>query len=485
MSATIQPEALRDVPMIIAGEAVVGDQWLDDFDPSRAAVLCRVASASAADVDRAVAAAADAGRAWARRPAHERGALLRSVADRIRQEHEQLARLESLDTGKPLSQSRADINAAARYFEYYGCIVEAFVGDSLPLGPSVLALTEHQPYGVTGHIVPWNYPAQITARTVAPSLAVGNAVVVKPAEDAPLTPVRIAELALEAGLPAGTFNVLPGEGPTAGAALADHPGIGHLSFTGSVPTGRLVAQRCAARGRPVTLELGGKSPHVILRDADLDKAVPQMFQTLVQNAGQTCVAGTRAIVHQSHHGELIERLVALAEATTVGPGIDDPGLGPLISKRQKERVTGFVERALAAGTRRVNEPSLPDGLEGYFMPLMFFDDVDPASELGQAEVFGPVLAITPFDDEGDAVAIANGTAYGLTAAVWSQDTDAAIRTARDIEAGQVYVNGYAAGGGVELPFGGFKDSGFGREKGLEALREYSQSRTLVVKVAGA
>ena len=483
IAETASSVELRDAPMIIGGEPIFNGEWLADVDPSTGMALCRVANATADEVSRAVEAASAVATEWGGRAAAERGSLLRGLADRIRLDHTDLARLETLDTGKPLRQSLADIQAAARYFEYYGCIVEGQVGASLPLGRSVLALTEHEPYGVTGHIVPWNYPAQITARTTSPSLAAGNAVVVKPAEDAPLTPVRLAELALEVGFPPGVFNVVPGDGPIAGGALADHPGVGHVSFTGSVVTGRSVAQRCGARGRPVTLELGGKSPHVMLADADLDSAVAQIYQTLVQNAGQTCVAGTRAIVHQARHAELVERLLALAETTTVGPGIDDPDLGPIISKRQYDRVNGFVDRALSAGIQRISDVTLPEGLSGYFVPPIFVDQVDPASELAQAEVFGPVLAITTFADEAEATELANNTGYGLTAAIWSRDINATLRTARQLRVGQVYINGYAAGGGVELPFGGVKDSGFGREKAIEALREYTQTRTMVIKVA--
>lgn len=474
---------LPDVPMVIGGERVEPKSWLDNIDPSYGEFLCRVASGTAGDINRAVQSAKSVAKEWAGQPPAVRGALLRALADRIRQEADALAVLETRDTGKPISQAKADIAACARYFEYYGSVIEAFVGHDIPLGPAFLALAERHPYGVTGHIVPWNYPAQITARSIAPALAVGNATVVKPAEIAPLTPVRLAELALEVGFPAGVLNVVPGEGPTAGAALTDHPDVALISFTGSVPTGRQVAQRCAARGRPCTLELGGKSPHVVLRGADLDRATPLIMQTLLQNAGQTCVAGTRALVHESLHGELIERLANGLAEMHIAPGLDDPDMGPLISAGQHARVRGFVERATAQGVDVVTNAQPPADLTGYFVPPIVFDNVNPASEIARDEVFGPVLAVTPFADEAEAVALANGTEYGLTAAVWSQDIDRALRVARQVEAGQVFVNGYAAGGGVELPFGGFKASGHGREKGLAALDEFTQTRTLVVKLA--
>lgn len=484
MTPSERGERLEDVLMVIGGERVPAGGWIDDVDPSFGSVLCRVAAGTESDVDAAVDAATAAAPAWAALAPAERGKVLRAIADRVRAEAEQLALLECRDTGKPLSQARADIAVTARYFDFYGGAIEAQAGESIPLGAGLLAVTEHVPYGVTGHIVPWNYPAQITARSVAPSLAVGNALVVKPAEDAPLTPVRIGELALAAGLPAGVLNVVPGAGAVAGDALARHPGIGHVSFTGSVATGRAVAVRCAERGRPSTLELGGKSPHVVMADADLDRAIPLIVQTLIQNAGQTCVAGTRAIVHESLRAELVERLADTLSAVTIGPGIDDPQLGPLISARQLERVRGFAERATAAGLSDLIGRPPPEGLAGFYAPPMLFDGVDPASELAQQEVFGPVLAVLPFGEVDEAVALANGTDYGLTAAVWSRDIDTALSVAQRIEAGQVFVNGYVAGGGVELPFGGFKSSGYGREKGVEALREYGQTRTIAVRVDG-
>jgi aldehyde dehydrogenase (NAD+)/betaine-aldehyde dehydrogenase len=470
-----------DAAMVIGGERVEPEAWLENFDPSTGRTLGRVAAGGAAEIDRAVAAAKQAAPRWAAAKPVERSRLLHRLSRRIEEAHEELSLLETRDTGKPLAQSRADITVTARYFEFYGNVVEAYLGGSIPLGAEMLAITENVPYGTTGHVIPWNYPAQITARSVAPSLAAGNTVVVKPAEIAPLTPVRLAELALEEGLPDGVLNVVPGEGASAGQALGDHAGIGHISFTGSVATGRTVAARCANRGRPVTLELGGKSPHVILESADLDRAIPLVVSTLIQNAGQTCVAGTRTIVHRSLREELIERLVAELESISIGPGLEDPDLGPLISAGQLERVNGFVERAVGEGNEPLRAGSVPPGLGGYFVEPILFTEAAPESEIAQQEVFGPVLVITPFDRADEAVALANATDYGLTAAVWSRDVDQALGVARAIEAGQVFVNGYAAGGGVELPFGGFKDSGFGREKGFEALGEYTQTRTVLVR----
>ena len=472
---------MKDVSMVVGGESVLAAKTIENLDPSTAETLCLVSDASADEVGSAIGAAVDAAPAWAFQTPAERGRLLRALAEKIREQADELARLETLDTGKPLSQGSSDIQVAARYFEYYGCTVEAFQGTTIPLGKDALALTEDVPFGVTGHIIPWNYPAQITARSIAPALAVGNAIVVKPAEIAPITPVRIAELALEVGFPAGVFNIVPGVGPIAGSALVEDHRVGHVSFTGSVATGRAVAAACAARGRPSTLELGGKSPHVVLPGADLETVAPRILATLIQNAGQTCVAGTLGIVHSSLHAELIERLAALVAEVEIGAGIDDPDLGPVISRKQLERVEGFVSRASDSGSAPVISQEAPAGLTGFFIGTQVFDEIDLDGELAQSEVFGPVLGISRFDTEEEAVAKANATSYGLTAAVWAGDMTMALRVARSIEAGQVYLNGYAAGGGVELPFGGFKDSGFGREKGLAALRECTQTRTLMLR----
>ncbi|MGX6447818.1 aldehyde dehydrogenase family protein, partial [Patulibacter sp. S7RM1-6] len=402
----------------------------------------------------------------------------------VREHAEPLARLETRDTGKPLAQGRADVAAAARYFEFYGSVVEGFHGDQIPLGAAALAVAEPAPHGVTGHVVPWNYPAQISARSVGAALAAGNATVVKPDVAAPLSVLTFARLAREAGFPDGVLNVVPGDGPTAGARLTAHPDVAHVSFTGSVTSGRTVAVACAQRGRPVLLELGGKSAHLVLEGADLDRAAPTIARALLIHAGQTCTAGTRVIVARSLHAELVERLAGLLGGATIGRGLDDPQVGPLVAERQAERVRGFIERAQADGATLAARGPESTETGGFFVAPALFDDVAVESELFREEVFGPVLAVTPVDSDEEAVVAAEATDYGLTAAVWCGDVDRALRTARRLRVGQVAVNGYAPGGGVELPFGGVKDSGHGREKGVEALREYTQTRTLFVDLAG-
>ena len=473
-------------PLDIGGVLREPMTWATSLDPATGEGLATVGTSTAEEVDAAVAAARAAAPAWAALAPSQRGDLLRRLGALVRENAEVLARLETRDTGKPLAQGRSDITAAARYFEFYGSIVEGFLGDSIPLTPSSLAVVEHVPHGVTAHIVPWNYPAQISARSVGAALAVGNAVVVKPADEAPLVVLMYARLAREAGFPDGVFNVVPG-GAAAGTALVSNPDIDHVSFTGSVATGRFVAGAAAERGRPALLELGGKSAHVVLEGADVSRAAPIIARALLLHAGQTCTAGTRVIVHESLHQSLVEALVPAFENATLGPGLTDPEVGPVVSALQSDRVQGFVERAVAEGAIIAGQgsPVVGGGGGGFFVPPVLFDGVTQDSELFAEEVFGPVLAVTAVTSDSEAVAAAHNTRYGLTAAVWAQDIDRALRTARSLEVGQTYINGYAPGGGVELPFGGTRDSGYGREKGVEALREYSRSRTLFIDIAGA
>jgi aldehyde dehydrogenase (NAD+) len=474
---------MEQLPCLIDGKDVVTADSFEVVDPSTAGLLAIVSRGGPGEIDLAVTAARRASPGWARASARERASFLRRVGELVARDREELALLESQDTGKPLSQARGDADVAARYFEYYANALETFHGESLPSTRDVVAFTRHVPFGVTGHIIPWNYPMQIACRTVVPSLAVGNCSVVKPAEEAPLTVLRIARLAIEAGLPAGVLNVVPGLGPEAGAALASHPGIDHLSFTGSVPIGAEVARAAAGNVVPVALELGGKSPNVVLPDADLDAALPVIAKSLLQNAGQTCSAGSRLLVHESIRSQVVDGLVGILEGVRIGAGPTDPDLGPLISARQLERVTGMVRQAAGESTIRLGgSERYRDAGDGFFFAPVVVDGVDPASTIAQEEVFGPVVAVSTFRDLDEAARIANGTEYGLIAAVWTGDVNAAHHLAEEIHAGQVYVNNYGAGGGVEFPFGGFKKSGYGREKGFEALRAFCQTKTVVLKV---
>jgi acyl-CoA reductase-like NAD-dependent aldehyde dehydrogenase len=460
----------------------------DVVDPSTGARLATVAKATPADVDRAVAAAhrALSSEAWGGRAPAERGRIMQRMAGVLRAREDDLATLESRDNGKPLRQARTDVQVAARYFEFFAGIADKIMGHTIPLGPGFLDFTVREPIGVSAQIVPWNYPIQIGARGVAPALAAGCAVVLKPSSEAPLTALRLGEIALASGLPPGVLNVVPGTGTEAGVALAGHPGINQLTFTGSVDVGITVARLAAANVVPVVMELGGKSPNIVFADADLDSAVQGVSTAIFQNAGQTCSAGSRLLVERRVHGALVDKLAARAAAMRVGPGVSDPDMGPIISKRQVDTIERYVAAGLAEGARLVaggSRPSDPSLGGGYYFRPTLLDGVGPAMRVAQEEIFGPVLAMMTFDDVEEAAALANRSEYGLVAGVWTRDVNKALTLAARIKAGQIYVNTYGAGGGVELPFGGFKKSGYGREKGLESLASYTAVKNVCIRYA--
>jgi aldehyde dehydrogenase (NAD+) len=376
------------------------------------------------------------------------------------------------------------VQVAARYFEFFAGIADKIMGNTIPLGPGFLDYTVREPIGVSAQIVPWNYPIQIGARGVAPALAAGCAVVLKPSSEAPMTALRLGEIGLACGLPAGVLNVVPGTGAEAGTALASHPDINQLTFTGSVDVGIAVAKMAAANVVPVVMELGGKSPNIVFADADLDLAAQGVSTAIFQNAGQTCSAGSRLLVERKAHAALVAKLAERAKSMRVGPGVSDPDMGPIISKRQLETIERYVQvgagegATVAAGGARPSDPSLGKGF--YFQPTLL-DGVGPDMRVAQEEIFGPVLAIIPFDDLEQAAAIANRSQYGLVSGIWTRDINKAMSLAARIKAGQVYINTYGAGGGVELPSGGYKKSGYGREKGLESLASYTQVKNVCIK----
>ena len=474
--------------LIINGErANASDNGtFDVFDPSSGERLATVAKATKSDVDRAVTAAHAAmeSKAWGGIVPAERGRIMNRIAATLRDRAEELATLESRDNGKPLRQARTDVQVAARYFEFFAGVADKIMGNTIPLGPGYLDFTLREPIGVSAQIVPWNYPIQIGARGVAPALAAGCAVVLKPSSEAPMTALRLGEIGLECGLPPGALNVIPGTGSEAGTALASHPGINQLTFTGSVDVGIAVAKMAADNVVPVVMELGGKSPNIVFADADLDLAAAGVANAIFQNAGQTCSAGSRLLLERSAHDALVEKLAARARGMRIGPGVSDPDMGPIISRRQLETVEQYVSigtkegASVAAGGARPSDASLGKGY--YFEPTLL-DRVTPDMRVAQEEIFGPVLAMIEFDDLEQAVEIANRSQYGLVSGIWTRDINKAMALASRIKAGQVYINTYGAGGGVELPFGGYKKSGYGREKGLESLASYTQVKNVCIK----
>lgn len=456
---------------------------IDVIDPSDGQVFEGIARGTAADIDAAVRAARRAFDAdWGRLSAAERGRLLQRLAVRLADHADELAAIEAKDCGKPLKQARADAEAIGRYFEFYAGAADKLHGESIPYRHGTTVLTIREPHGVTGHVVPWNYPLQIFGRSVGGALAAGNACVVKPAEDACLSLLRVAELSSDI-LPAGALNIVTGYGHEAGDALARHPDVDHISFTGSPAIGKVVVRAAADHHTPVTLELGGKSPQIVFADADLDAVLPAVVNAIVQNAGQTCSAGSRLLVERSLYEPLLALLASRFEALRVGPATMDLDCGPLIRKSQQQRVWDFLSDAQHAGIPVVAEGRVVDAApeSGYYQAPMLLRDVPPRHRLAQEEIFGPVLAAMPFDDETDAIRLANGTAFGLVTGIWTRDGARQMRMARAVRSGQVFINDYGAGGGVELPFGGVGASGHGREKGFEALYGFTTVKTIAIR----
>jgi aldehyde dehydrogenase (NAD+) len=464
--------------------ASTSERTIPVIDPSDGQPFDEIQRGNAEDLDTAVKAARKCyDSVWSRLSAAERGRLLMRLSAKITQHAAELTAIEQRDCGKPTKQAQADATALARYFEFYAGACDKLHGETLPYQDGYTVLTWREPHGVTGHVIPWNYPMQIFGRSVGGALAAGNVCVVKPSEDACLSLLRVAELAAEAGFPAGAINIVTGYGHEVGDALARHEGIDHISFTGSPRVGTLIQQVAAERHCPVTLELGGKSPQIVFADANLDEALPVVINAIVQNAGQTCSAGSRLLVEQSLYEPLLERLGQAFENLRVGPAAMDLDVGPLIRATQQQRVWDFLSDAQHANIPMVAQGRVVDEAPetGYYQAPTLLRDVPFDHRLAQEEVFGPVLASMSFKDEDHAVQLANATHFGLVAGIWTRDGARQLRMARRVRSGQVFINNYGAGGGVELPFGGVKSSGYGREKGFEALYGFTTLKTVAIR----
>lgn len=456
-------------------------------DPGSGEPLAEQACADTADVDRAVEAARRchlSGVLSDLRPV-ERGRMLRAMGQYILDHADEIAPLLTLESGKPLWEARIEVEGAARYFEYYGNQAETVEGRSVPLGKGYFDFTVHEPYGVSAQIIPWNYPLEMTARSLSAAIATGNTCVVKTPELDPLSNACFAHAAEHAGLPKGAVNILCGHGHEAGAALAGHPRINQAVFTGSVKTGIAVATAAARNVVPCVLELGGKSAAIVHDDADIDAFIGNVRWGIYFGAGQVCSAMSRVLVHETIHDRVVDGMVDLAKSLSVGPGIERPeaglNMGSMVSEPQRDRAADMVSEAqrqgatVAAGGRKLNRP-------GHFLEPTVMTDVTPGMTIAQEEVFGPVVSVMPFSTEDEAIEIANGTDYGLVGGVFTRDLDRATGTARRMRAGQIFVNEWFAGG-VETPFGGYGKSGYGREKGREALWNYVQTKNIAIALS--
>ena len=479
--ATMSTTLNERYQLFIGGERVdsSGDEVLETIDPATEEPFATVPAGTSEDVDRAVAAAREAQPEWAAKKPTERAEILRNVAAALEEHAEDLAEVGTRDQGKPVSSSAGGAYGTASFFEYFAGAADKLEGKTIPVDEDTLDFTIREPYGVSGHIIPWNAPLAIIGQGVAPSLAAGNAAVIKPAPTTPLLALHFAELAREAGVPDGVINVVTGA-TEPGVALSNHEDVDTISFTGSVPSGSAVMQSAAKNITPVTLELGGKNPAVVFEDADLEEAVTNVQIGIFTNAGQVCAAADRAIVHESIYDEFVERIVERAESYELGPGMEDPDMGPLNYEAHLESVLEYIQTGIEEGATLETGGERLDR-EGYFVEPTVFSDVTNDMTIAQEEIFGPVLSVIPFSDREEAIEIANDVELGLTGGVFSQNIQTALQTAREIEAGSIYVNQWF-GGSAAVPFGGFKKSGVGRELGMEGLDSYLQTKNVCVNL---
>jgi aldehyde dehydrogenase (NAD+) len=464
----------------IGTESVTTGETFTVTDPATGQPLAEVTEGGEQGIDRAIRAAEDALAEWQSYDASKRGRILRGVADRIRENGERLAEVETAETGRPISHSRVwATQRTPDYFEYYAGLADKIEGETIPIDGDAFDFTLREPIGVTGHIIPWNASLLLGCRSIAPALACGNAVVAKPAPEAPLSLLELADIIADTELPDGIFSVVPGDGPNTGAALTTDDRIAEITFTGSRETGRTVMKAAAERIAPVSLELGGKSPAVVFPDADIEAAAADTAKVF-WNAGQVCFATTRVFVHAAIYEEFLDALVAEAESMTIGAGEDDPDLGPLISAQARDTVAEYVDSAIDNGAR-LRTGGEPLAGDGHFYAPTILDEVDDDEPISCDEVFGPVLTTYEFETEQEVIERANDTDYGLYAAVWTKDVDRVHRLIRAIEAGTVAVNQFPATAN-QAPFGGYKQSGLGRVNGQQAIERYTRTKNAIVNV---